>query len=379
MILQMFPGVGGLLPTAPPAPGVLGVSPGSAPPPPKRSFLDKLLGVYAAGDVTKNEAEGLRKQGLIEAGLAIMAASGQGGSTGEALLAGLQQGKGAVAQRSAAIQQQDMQDRLRQIGEANPAAIPAMLQEAIVSGADPQTISALSQAARAMSAGQAASQAAAPKPTVLSEGQILVDPETGEVIKAGRDRPTGFTLSPGQIRILPDGSVIRGPDKPASTAEREAATKYGAMAPSVANIEELWPQIAEEGGLQWIDLARYRYSGPGQARIRSTLSNEKQAFIQASETLATQVARALFGARVTEQQREAVYRTYIIAPGDKPLNVEQTIASLKRLVEDIGAEAGGEVAARERDRVEANVIEGTSLPDPTQPVREPVEPMPEFQ
>ncbi len=187
------------------------------------------------------------------------------------------------------------------------------------------------------------------------------------------------------MRYLPDGSIIRGPDKPASTAEREAATQYGSMAPSVENVEKLWPKVVEQGGFHWIDLARYRYSGPGASAIRGTLSDEKQAFMQASETLATQVARALFGARVTEQQRDAVYRTYIIAPGDKPTNVEQTIASLRRLVEDIAAESGGEVAARERARVEANLqdvpvseqFDSNALT--TGQVRPPVEPMPEFQ
>lgn len=370
----------GILGQIPRDPGVLGATPNAAAPAP-RSFLDKLLGIYESTDPSKRED--LRRQGLIQGGLAIMAASGQGASTGEALLAGFQHGTGATAAEQQRLKGEAFQSRMGEIAATNPAALPAMLNEALAAGRVEEA-NAISAAIRATSDSAQGSQAAT-RPQVLSPGQQLVSP-TGEILAEGPDKEeSGFTLSPGQIRILPDGTIIRGEPKPATTAEREAATQYGSMAPSVENVEKLWPRVVEEGGFNWIDLARYRYSGPGASAIRGTLSDDKQAFMQASETLATQVARALFGARVTEQQRDAVYRTYIIAPGDKPTNVQQTIASLKRLVEDISAEAGGEVQARERARVEANLQD--------QPVSEqfdtnalqtgrvapPVEVMPEFQ
>ena len=368
MILQMFMGQS-LLPQQQKAPGVLGATP-SEEPPEHKSFLDKLLGIYGAGNVSNEQAKNLRNQGLIEAGLAIMASSGQGKSTGEALLGGLQIGKAGTAQRLGGIEASNLQGKLQEISATNPAALPAMLQEAIVSGADPQTINALSNAVRSAAAGEAAgqgSEAAGKLTTKLMEDgsyhNVMVHPYKDEVI-----------ADYGPVRPDP-GKVIGGVDEEGNAIEKLVDSRSGRtiatfeQAPEGPTAGEIDAgsrlsqfRIARENivtnlealgrGPTWAEWKLYNSDAPG----RGVISNEMQGLLQAQNLIVTQIAKELGGVRgaASAEFRNIIARTYLIAPGDRALNQEQTLEALKKMEEDLERRAGG-VFDMTRDQIDESI------------------------
>jgi len=344
-----------LLPGADKIPGILGATP-SDKAPAKRSFLDKLLGIYSDADLSEDQRKELQNQGLLQAGLAIMAASGQGASLGEALYGGVQAGQGAVKENMAASQQKSMQERFKEIAATNPEAIPAMLQEAIASGADPATINALSNAAnslaQAKNAGQGSKAKGQVQPKLMDDGtyhNVLLDPTDGSVLSDlgpvqpergvvvstvdAQGRSVDKLVDPRTGRPI---ATFEQPEKAPSLTEEGAATDARLVTSAVADVEAALEKLGR--GPSFLEYQAYKHDA-----TRGTVNNDMQGLLQAQEALVSILARVVTGsvrAAASPQIRDAINRSFLVAPGDSPQNREQTIRNLQMIRDRLQTEAG---------------------------------------
>jgi hypothetical protein len=84
--------------------------------------------------MTQEQNDALRKRALLMAGLQIMAASGRGESTGQALLAGVQGGSATAAQLSEQERLRRNQAQVQELvanGQLGPDQLMAIYQQAL--------------------------------------------------------------------------------------------------------------------------------------------------------------------------------------------------------------------------------------------------------
>jgi hypothetical protein len=244
---------------------------------------------------------------------------------------------------------QATQERMREIAAANPEALPAMLQEAVASGADPATINAISTAIRATteSDATAAGVGSKAKGLVVDVGgrKELIDPTTGETLRdlGEPPPPRGVVVDTAEGKVLVDPTtgariaVYEPPSKPVSQYQSEAESRLGQFRIARENIVS--GLEATGRGPTWAEWKLYNSDLPG----RKAISSEMQGLLQAQNLIVTQIAKELGGVRgaASPEFRNVIARTYLVAPGDQPLNIEQTLEALEAMERDLERKAGG--------------------------------------
>jgi hypothetical protein len=87
------------------------------------------------------------------------------------------------------------------------------------------------------------------------------------------------------------------------------------------------------------------------------VSDEVQGLLQAQNVIVTQIAKEIGGVRgaASPTFRNVIARTYLIAPGDSPTNIRQTLQSLRAMQGDLERKAGSVYEAWAEEDVEAMI------------------------
>jgi hypothetical protein len=330
------------------------------------SLLDRILGMYGAdptSHVPEQHRQGGIGAGLKGAGLAMLQASGASpGGFQQGLpqilgagVMGWDQSRGIYAE---ALKKQAQQDQLRQMiesGASSSEQLQAIMMELIASG-DMDGAKVVGDALKTMSAAKQAGQASAAKGQITEmmgeDGKmhkVLLDMVTGKPLKdLGLAPPVrGVVVSgvdgegnPIDYLVNPEtGEQIRSfkqPEKPPSQYSSEAESRLSQFRIARRNIVD--GLEATGRGPTWAEWEMYNSGLPG----RKTVSSEMQGLLQAQNLIVTQIAKELGGVRgaASKEFRNAIARTYLIAPGDQPKNIEQTLEALEEMERDLMRKAG---------------------------------------
>jgi hypothetical protein len=292
----------------------------------KPGILDRVLGLYGSDPNThipggRNEA--LRK-GLGAGADALMQAGMQGVpmsafERANIALMGLQQGGPMIAQEKE-------QQRLKALLQSgNDSDLQLAFRQALSTG-DNETAQLignhLSQRAREKQAG-AASQA---------RGMQVerMNPETGKYHNVLVNSVTGEEIADyGPVR--PEaGVVVGGVDAEGNPVERLVNKRTGAPIAAYAQPDKPPSQYESEAASRLNQFSR------------GMVSDEVQGLLQAQNVIVTQIAKEIGGVRgaASPTFRNVIARTYLIAPGDSPTNIRQTLQSLRAMQGDLERKAG---------------------------------------
>jgi hypothetical protein len=344
----------------------------------KPNILDRVLGLYGS-DPNTHIPEGQRNEALrkgLGAGAAALTQAGLQGVPMSAFerinlaMSGMEQAGPMMAQEQ---KQQKLQALLM---SGSTADLQLAFRQALASG-DNEMAQLIGQQLQAQMKAESAKQAGAlsqPKGQVtqkmMEDGQyhnVLLDMVTGDVVQdlgpvapdAGvvvdRYNPeTGVTE-----KVLVDrktGQLISkvGENAPKAPGqyESEAASRLSQFRIARQNIVEGLERTGR--GPSWLEWNWYNRNLPG----RKTISGEMQGLLQAQNLIVTQIAKELGGVRgaASPSFRDVIARTYLIAPGDQPLNIEQTLEALEAMERDLERKAG-KIYEMEQNEIES-YIEG---------------------
>lgn len=347
----------------------------------KPGILDRVLGLYGSDPAThipdgRNEA--LRKG--LQTGAQALTQASLGGQNMSAMnklnvaLQGLQQGGPQMAQER---KQQQLQALLQ---SGSPADLQLAMRQAMAMG-DMQMATLISnhlnQQQRSKQAGVGSKARGIVTQMPGEDGtmkNVLLDPTTGDVLKElGPVQPErGVVIDTvdgdgNAIKMLVDprtgeriGGTYGQKEKGPGQYESEAASRLNQFSIARENIVENLEKLGR--GPTWAEWQLYNSDLPG----RKAIGNEMQGLLQAQNIIVTQIAKEIGGVRgaASPSFRNVIARTYLIAPGDQPLNMEQTLEALQEMENDLRRKAGGAFDLNPAEYIEegADIADGVDGP-----------------
>lgn len=381
----------GLLDYNTPPGGLMG-SPGPtmqdpAPRPRRAGVMDVLGRIFGGMDnpaLSEEQNAEARRQALIQAGLATLSASGQGGSSLGAIAQGALSGQAAGGQIRSQLGQTALRQRLRDLSESAPGHVPdlntlrQMFSEAIAQG-DQGSASAISEVIKAMEASASSTGNASRLMEVRgANGEIhLVNPQTGATVRtiAGDteldhqdlgDRVVYFPKGhPERIvhieqRAAPPGTVSLGTPQP-YTDPVTGTTKLGTWNPSTGSFQEVRGALPAtssgedarkaagflsfiQGPLAYIgsfvgtpDRVHQAASNHG---LQEIVGPDQQRLKIAGNALAEAWLRMTTGAAYTERELQTAMEMFVPQPGDRRETLEMKATNRQQLTTLLRARAG---------------------------------------
>ena len=164
-----------------------------------------------------------------------------------------------------------------------------------------------------------------------------VQSERGVVVSGvdGQGNPVDRLVNPRtgeDIRSFPQ------PEKPPSQYSSEAQSRLGQYSIALDNIELGLERMGRAPNTyEW---EMYNSRAPGF--MRATVPDEVQGMLQAQNVIVTQIAKEIGGVRgaASPTFRNVIARTYLIAPGDSPTNIRQTLQQLRAMETDLRRKSG---------------------------------------
>lgn len=335
----------------------------------KPNILDRVLGLYGS-DPNTHIPEGQRgealRRGLRGAASSLTQAGLQGVpmSPFERLNVGFE----GMAGTGAAMAQEQKKKQLEALlMGGTPADLQMAFRQALAMG-DTETAQILGQQLSAQMRAKEAGAGSQPKGQVtqkmMPDGQyhnVLLDMVNGNVVQdlgpvapdAGvvvdRYNPeTGVTekvlvdRKTGQLISKVGETAPKGPGQ----YESEALSRLNQFGIALDNIESGLEAMGNRAPT-FYEWEMYNSRAPGF--LRSTVSDEVQGMLQAQNVIVTQIAKEIGGVRgaASPSFRNVIARTYLIAPGDSPTNIRQTLQSLRAMEEDLRRKATGAMTSDE--------------------------------
>lgn len=337
--------------------------------PHKRNVLDRILGLYGADPGTHIPDPARRQEalgrGLMGAGQAIGAISGRGWDSptvGQIISTGL----GAMQQTGPTIAREQRQQQVQKMLEGGAMTVPqlqAAIQTLIASG-DPANMEqakilrdvldrklwAEEQGQMTQASQKAFQKTRAYNPETQRMELATFNPNTGEFAFSGIEAPDSSRLQLGTA-FNPETGVeevtvfnpatgafqfTNIPKKDATAQEKSMATDAALMERAVGDVESALETMGR--GPTFAEWQMYKHD-----LTRPLVPDEVQGLLQAEEALISHLARIVTGsvrAAASEPIRQAIFRSYLVAPGDSPLNREQTLRNLRMIADRLKTEAG---------------------------------------
>jgi hypothetical protein len=338
----------------------------------KPNILDRVLGLYGS-DPNTHIPEGQRNEalrtGLGAGAQALRAASMQGVPMSAFERIGL--AMGGMGQAGQIMGDQQKKQKLEALlMSGSTADLQLAFRQALASG-DNEMAQLIGQQLQAQMKAESAKQAGAlsqPKGQVtqkmMGDGQyhnVLLDMVTGDVVQdlgpvqpdAGvvvdRYNPdTGVTekvlvdRKTGELISKVGETAPKGPGQ----YESEALSRLNQFSIALDNIESGLDAMGNRAP-SFYEWEMYNSRAPGF--LRSTVPDEVQGMLQAQNVIVTQIAKEIGGVRgaASPTFRNVIARTYLIAPGDSPTNIKQTLQSLRAMEEDLRRKATGAMTSDE--------------------------------
>lgn len=325
----------------------------------KPNILDRVLGLYGSDPNTHIPA-GQRNEALRTGLGAGASALRQAGLQGVPMSAFERIGLalGGMGQAGPLMAEQQKKQQLEALlMSGSPADLQMAMRTALASG-DTQTAQILSQHLASQATAKAAgagSKARGQLTTIPMEDgsrhQVLIDMVTGEVLKDyGEAQPEQgvvverYNPQTGVVeKVLVDkrtGEDIKrvGQDAPEmpSLQEEALATRATLVRAAVTDVQNAIAEL-DRGPALW-EWHAYKHD-----ISRGAVPDQVQGLLQAEEALISHLAVVVTGsvrAAASEPIREAIFRSYLVAPGDSPLNREQTLRNLEMIAQRLETEAG---------------------------------------
>ena len=329
------------------------------------SILDRILGLYGEDPNThipdsRNRALG---RGLQSGANDIFTAQMAG--LNPSAMQQLQMAVSGLGQGGPQLAEEKKQLQLRQLieqGGSSAAEIQMMIRQAIGSG-DLETAGALQRMLVAQQKAESDQQRAVGvgseakgqfQEMLMPDGtrhNWLVNMRTGEPMKdmGPVQADKGVVVSgvdaqgnPVDRLVNPrTGETISSYAQPAegpSQYQSESQSRFSQYDVALDNIKKNFDALGR--GPTWPEWEAYNSGLPGF--IRSQVSDEMQGLLQAQNVIVTQIAKEIGGVRgaASPTFRNVIARTYLIAPGDSPTNIAQTIQQLETMREDMRRKSG---------------------------------------